>query len=134
MNGGISRRQIEEMWARGYANVDRLQPNENGLEAVTRYLIKQQKHRRKWATSRNLKKPSVRVSNTKVSNARVKRIAQDFENEAKAVMEKLYPGYVFVGAKVFYSDIVSGVYIRTVMRKMPEGGRGRGKQGNPDPV
>ena len=128
MSGGISREEIEAIWAHGYANVDRLQPNEHGLEAVVRYLTKQQKRRRRWATSRNLKKPNVRISNTKVSNARVRRIAHDFENEAKEVMEKLYPGYVFVGARVMYSDIVSGVYIRTLMRKMPEGGICRGQR------
>lgn len=117
MNGGISRGELEELWAKGYANADRLQPNENGLEAVARYLTKQQKNRRRWAASKNLTKPKVRVSNTKTSNAKVRRIAQGFETEAKEVMEKLYPGYVFVSAKVFYSDIVSGVYIRTVMRQ-----------------
>ena len=118
--GGISREEIEALWAKGYANVDRLQPNERGLEAVIRYLTKQQRNRRRWATSRNLKKPSVRVSNTKVSNARVKRIAHDFEHEAKEIMEKLYPGYVFIGARVFCSDIMPGVYIRTLMRRIPE--------------
>lgn len=122
MNGGITRAELEALWAKGYANADRLQPNENGLEAVARYLTKQQKNRRRWATSKNLTKPKVRVSNTKTSNARVRRIAQGFETEAKEVMEKLYPGYVFVSAKVFYSDIVSGVYIRTVMRRIPDGG------------
>ena len=120
MSGGIGREEIEALWAKGYANVDRLQPNEHGLEAVIRYLTKQQRHRRRWATSRNLKKPSVRVSNTKVSNARVKRIAHDFEHEAKEIMERLYPGYVFIGARVFCSDIMPGVYIRTLMRRMPE--------------
>lgn len=121
MNGGISRGELEELWAKGYANADRLQPNENGLEAVARYLTKQQANRRRWAASKNLTKPKVRTSNTKTSNARVRRIAQGFETEAKEVMEKLYPGYVFVSAKVFYSDIVSGVYIRTVMRQKSGG-------------
>ena len=121
MNGGISRGELEELWAKGYANADRLQPNENGLEAVARYLTKQQKNRRRWAASKNLTKPKVRVSNTKASNARVRRIAQGFETEAKEVMEKLYPGYTFVSARVFYSDIVSGVYIRTVMRQKSGG-------------
>ena len=122
-NGGISREELEALWAKGYANADRLQPNENGLEAVARYLTKQQRNRRRWVSSKNLKKPKVRISNTKTSNAKVRRIARDFENEAKEVMEKLYPGYQFVSAKVFYSDIVSGVYIRTVMRKKPERGK-----------
>ena len=39
-------------------------------------------------------------------NARVRRIAYDFENEAKTVMEKLYPGYVLQKCQVRYSDIV----------------------------
>ena len=55
-------------------------------------------------------------------NSRVRRIAYDFENQAKAVMEKLYPGYVFQEVKVKYSDIVPGVYIRCVLRKMRGGG------------
>ena len=131
-NGGISREELEALWAKGYANADRLQPNENGLEAVARYLTKQQ--RRRWVSSKNLKKPKVRISNTKTSNAKVRRIARDFETEAKEVMEKLYPGYVFVGAKVFYSDIVSGVYIRAVMREMSGGGHHNGRLGNHRPV
>lgn len=133
-NGGISREELEALWAKGYANADRLQPNENGLEAVARYLTKQQRNRRRWVSSKNLKKPKVRISNTKTSNAKVRRIARDFESEAKEVMEKLYPGYVFVGAKVFYSDIVSGVYIRAVMREMSGGGNRNGRLGNHRPV
>lgn len=121
INGGLAREELEALWGNGYANADRLQPDENGLEAIVRYLTKQQKNRRKWAASKNLKKPKVRVSDTKASNARVRRIAHDYENEAKVVMEKLYPGYRFVRAKVFYSDMVDGVYIRCIMRRMEAG-------------
>lgn len=126
MSGGIERDELERLWAKGYANADRLQPNENGLEALARYLTKQQKNRRKWAASKNLKKPVKRVSNTKVSNARVKLIARDYMANAKPVMEKVYPGYAFVSAKVYYSDIIDGVYIRAVMRKIEprKGGTG----------
>lgn len=120
MNGGLDRTELEKMWAKGYANADRLQPDENGLEAIARYMTKQQRNRRKWSSSKNLKKPKVRTSDTKVSNGRVKAIARDYMNEAKPVMEKLYPGYQFVKAKVYYSDIVDGVYIRATMRKIDE--------------
>ena len=51
-------------------------------------------------------------------NSRVRRIAYDFRNEAKGVMEKLYPGYVLQDVQVRYSDIVDGVYIRCVLRRM----------------
>lgn len=73
-------------------------------------------------TSRNLKKPKQRTSDTKVSNGRVKRLAHDFPNSAKGIMEKLFPGYGHVQTIMRYSDIVDGVYIRAVMRKIPKGG------------
>ena len=123
MNGGIDRMELECIWGKGYANADHLQPNENGLEALARYITKQQKNRRKWARSRNLKKPKQRTSDTKVSNARVKRLALDFPNSAKQIMEKLYPGYMHVQTIMRYSDVVDGAYIRCVMRRKP----GRGK-------
>ena len=122
MSGGIDRSELERIWAKGYANADRLQPNENGLEAIARYITKQQKNRRKWARSRNLVKPKQRTSDTKVSNARVKRLALDFPNSAKEIMEKLYPDYTHVQTVMRYSDIVDGAYIRCVMRRKP--GRG----------
>ena len=117
MNGDMERGEIERIWAKGYANADRLQPDENGLEAIARYIAKQQKNRRRWCASRNLKQPKSRTSDSRCSNARVKRIAYDMRNEAKAEMEKIYPGYSFVSCQVRYSDIVNGVYIRCVMRK-----------------
>ncbi len=118
LNGGISREELEEIWGKGYANADRLDPDENGLEGIARYLTKQQRNRRKWCPSRNLKQPTERVSNSKCSNARVRRIAADFENRARAEMEKIYPGYRYVKCSVYQSDVVSGVYIRCVMRKI----------------
>lgn len=125
MSGGIQREELEKIWARGYANADRLQPNENGLEAIARYITKQQKNRRKWCRSRNLKQPKQRTSDSKVSNGKVKRLATDFPNEAKGIMEKLYPGYCHIKTTLRYSDAVDGAYIRCVMRKQP--GRGPGK-------
>ena len=117
MNGDMDRAEIERIWAKGYANADRLQPNENGLEAIARYIVKQQKNRRRWCASRNLKQPKSRTSDSRCSNARVKRIAMDIRNEAKGQMEKIYPGYSFVNCTVRYSDVVDGAYIRCVMRK-----------------
>ena len=122
MNGGISREELERIWERGYANVDNLQPDENGLEAIARYITKQQKNRRKWARSRNLTMPKVRTSDTKVSNARVRRLAVDFPNSAKEIMEKLYPQYTHTRTIMRFSEVVDGAYIRCVMRRTKGGG------------
>jgi hypothetical protein len=118
MNGGVSRELLEEMWEMGYANADRLQPNERGLEEIASYIIKEAKDGgRRWSASRNLKQPQRRTTDAKTSNRVVKLIAQDIRNEAKAQTEKLYPKYRFVDCKVFYSDQLDGVYIRILMRR-----------------
>ncbi len=127
MNGGISREELEKIWGKGYANSIRLQDYGSGLQGVAKYLYRQNDrsrragampHIRSWCASKNLRKPKVRTSDSKVSRRRVRILAQDFENDAKDIMEKLYPGYVLRECQVFYSDVVDGVYIRCVMRKI----------------
>lgn len=120
ISGGIDRQELEDIWANGYANADHLQPNEDGLERLARYITKQQRNRRRWARSRNLQQPKQRTSDTKVSNARVKRLALDFPNSAKEIMEKLYPEYTHVRTTMHFSEIIDGAYIRCVMRRKPE--------------
>ena len=116
MSGGISREELEAIWGNGWANADRLQPDERGLEAIIRYITKDQE-KRKWHMSRNMVQPKQRTSDSKMSNAKVKRIARGFEAEAKEIMEKLYPKYRYVDVKVTLSDSVDGAYIRVLMRK-----------------
>lgn len=121
MSGGLSRETIEDIWQKGYANADRLQIRDgHGLEGIARYITKQQRNRRKWCGSRNLKKPIEDRRDCRMSNARVKILAYDFRNEAKEVMERLYRSYRFVDCEVKYSDIVDGVYIRCLMRRRDE--------------
>lgn len=118
MNSGVSRERLEEMWEMGYANADRLQPTERGLEEIARYIIKEAKDNgRRFSASRNLKQPTKRSSDVKTSKSMVKRIARDIRNEAKIEMEKVYPSYSFVDCKVYYSDQLDGVYIRVLMRR-----------------
>ena len=119
MSGGISREELETIWGNGWANADRLQPDERGLEAIIRYITKDQE-KRKWHRSRNMVQPKKRTSDSKVSNAKVKRIARGFEAEAKEIMEKLYPKYRYVDVKVTVSDSVDGAYIRVLMRRRQE--------------
>jgi len=116
-NGGISREDLEAMWQRGYANADRLQPNEKGLEELAAYISKQRQYGRRWCASRNLKQPKTRRADAHASNSYVKRFAMDFGVQAKEHMEKLYPKYQFVDCKIYYSDVIDGVYIRVLMRK-----------------
>lgn len=134
LSGGIAREELEAIWAKGYANADRLHPDENGLEAVARYIVKQsrfgkEKYKKRWFASRNLKQPQTRTSDTKVRNAKVKRLAGDMLSEARPIMEKAYPGYEFVKCQVHGSDMIDGVYIRCVMRRKDHTGSEGVKRG-----
>lgn len=123
MNGGIDRDELEKMWGHGHANTHRLQPRDEGLGGISVYFTKQMQDRpqkkgvRKYRPSKNLIQPVVRARDAQMPNSRVCRIAYDFQNQAKEVMEKLYPGYILQDCKVRYSDIVAGVYIHCVLRK-----------------
>ena len=127
MSGGISRDRLEKIWGHGIANCMRIQEYGGGLAGLANYLYRQNEKEKlrgnrvnykSWAGSRNLKQPKEHVSDSKISKSRIKRIAYDFKNEAKDIMEKTYPGYVYDTCTVFYSDVVDGVYIRAVMRRL----------------
>lgn len=126
MNGGISRDELEKMWGKGYANTIRLQAQGGGLQGMANYLYRQNEKARDngeregchmWSGSRNLKKPKEHVSDSKMSNRKVKMIAQHFGTAAHEIMAKVYPGYSLEHVQVQFSDVVDGVYIRCVMRK-----------------
>ena len=123
MNGGVGRDELEAIWKKGRANCDRLQPRDEGLGGIAVYFTRQKQDRpekpgvRKWRGSRNLKQPIRRSRDARMPNSRIRRIARDFRNEAKDVMERLYPGYMLQDCQVRYSDIVDGVYIRCVLRR-----------------
>lgn len=120
MNGGVSREDLEAMWEQGYANADRLQPDERGLEAIARYIVKERElndRGKRWSASRNLTQPKTRSTDARTSNGKVKLIARGMQAEAKEEMEKMYQAYQFVECRVYYSDQVDGVYIRVLMRR-----------------
>ena len=75
MNGGLDRDEIEDLWRKrkkkgqkkgdkiGYANADRLQPEENGLAALCEYLAKQTGGKKRWSSSHGLETPKKDVVN-----------------------------------------------------------------------
>jgi len=132
MSGGIGRTELERIWGHGYANTYQLQEQGNGLQGFANYMYRQNEQAKRagkrenmksWSGSRNLRKPKERVSDSKFSRSRIRKIAYSFGNEAKEITERAYPGYRMEEYKVYCSDIVDGVYIRVTMRKIGEGGR-----------
>ena len=101
----------KELWARG------LKGKDAQAEDIARYMADRPGTRRRWCVSRNLREPKTRTSDSKVSAARIRRMAGGFPAEAREIMEKLYPGYRFIRCSVYTSDIVPGVYIRAILRR-----------------
>ena len=122
LSGGIEREELEACWKKGWANADRLQPDEKGLAAIAKYITKSQRNRKKWVSSRNLKKPKVRTSDTKLSNRRVQRLADELPAVGKEILRKAYPECEPVDVDVYRSDVMPGVFIRAQMKRTKRNG------------
>lgn len=120
LTGGISREEIEACWRKGWANADRLQPNEEGLAAIAKYITKAQRNRKKWVCSKGLKQPRVRISNTKLTRRKVERLALDLETVWKEILRKAYPGMEPVRCETWTSDLMEGVFIRAQLIRRRE--------------
>lgn len=110
---------LHALWPYGYTKAEPLDFRFNGLEGLSKYITKQRKLMRRWARSKNLKEPDVRVSSRKISRRRAAQIAADVQANAREIFEKIYPGYTLQEAEVKYSDFVAGAYIYARMRRTP---------------
>ena len=127
MSGGISQRELVKLWGKGIVNSYLIQSYGKGLQGLANYLYKQNEKAKDagermychmWAGSRNLKKPKEHISDTKMPNRKVKKIALSFGAVGREIMERTYPGYQLEDCRVMFSDVVDGAYIRCVMRKI----------------
>ncbi|EQB20082.1 hypothetical protein UNSWDHB_2668 [Dehalobacter sp. UNSWDHB] len=127
---GMDRDIAEGLWGSGWVNTKRLQPDEYGLEAITRYMVKEPNGGKRWCASRNLKEPQETKADTKISKRRVQEMATDFDNAPAAIFGKLFPDYEFNDCDVRHSDFVAGAYIYARLHrkkdKPPKRSRKRG--------
>lgn len=117
MDGLITINDINELWQYGYSKAQPVDDRFNGLEGLSNYFVKQRRGKRKWASSKNLKQPEVRVSDRKISRRRAAMIAQDVQHNGREILEALYPGYSCERVEVKYSDFVAGAYIYARLRR-----------------
>lgn len=98
MNGGMDRDDLELMWTDtrinwrrvyeepgyresikqiGWVNADRIQVNENGIEALCNYLTKDPQGKKRWSSSRNLDRPIQHPNaDYKYTRKQIERIAK----------------------------------------------------------
>lgn len=106
INGGLSREEVEDLWCKrkkkgqekgeriGYVNADRLQPDDNGIEALCNYLIKHPRNKKRWSSSQNLTKPYSRTNDRKYRAKKIETLAKSLPGVE--YWEKQYPGYTLI--------------------------------------
>ena len=115
IDGELDRDALEKNWDKGRANADRLQEDENGFEALARYITKEPKGKKRWIQSKNLKMPEIKINDHKYSRRKVYEL---FKNKDDGRMfEKLYPGYVFTSCETADNDF-TGIAVYIKMRKL----------------
>lgn len=107
---GMDRDLLESLWAEkkkpiGYARTQRLQPDRsetgNGIAQLVAYITKDPKGRKRWSSSRNLKRPVETKNDHKYSRKKVRLTAEDQA-----------AGYMYYSAKYPEWEIVSPIEYR----------------------
>jgi hypothetical protein len=131
INRVLDRDTLEEVWEKnrrgkkpgqrmGRVKSQRLQPDENGIEGLARYISKQKKNRSKrWIPSLNLERPVSRTNDHKYSRRKIEKIAR--EMPPTSFWEKQYPGYTVAGKDYSYEvefNLFTGWSLYIKLRKL----------------
>ena len=121
IEGGLDRDIMEQLWGKGIANCDRIQQSKGGLAALTVYFVKRfsakrAKGRHRYIYSRNLRKPKVTESKTRISRRQAERIREDADLEGAQIIRRKYPDKVIEEINVKQSEWIPGCYITVRMR------------------
>lgn len=120
-SGDMDRDLLEQMWKLGKRNdSQRLHPDKKThLTGVALYSSKDPKGAKHWSGSQNLKKPTETKSYSKFKKRTVEKMIKQYD-EIKEQMEKKYPGYEFIDAKVMFNKHNQGNYIYARMVRKDE--------------
>ena len=119
MNGGLNRDEVEELWWKvkatkehpavmfGWANADRLRPNQKGISQIAGYIAQDSAGKKHWTQSQNLIRPWSRSNDHKYSRRQLEKVAalpQD-SDAYKKFWKMQYEGYDLQECIQDYNDI-----------------------------
>ena len=136
MTGGLTPKEIKEIWGKGYATPASLEFTETGISDFAKYMLKYARSTAQEKTngnycgyhcSRNLKKPKKQERFSKLNR---RKIAFMFDFEDETNLENLFPGYILVKPKknekrIYYNDVNGGYYFTCRFYKPPNKQRKR---------
>ncbi|MBQ0067587.1 MAG: hypothetical protein KBS60_05355 [Phascolarctobacterium sp.] len=168
MNGGLDRDEVELMWTMqrinwnkidnpeykagikqiGWVNADRLQMNENGIEGLCKYIIKDPQGKKRYSSSRNLERPETtksdgdektsrdqslwkhsrnltapteKCNDHKYTRKKVERLAKSPDN-GLAEFQKIYSDYNITSVEaVYYEQTGWHIYLKMWKKPKPKG-------------
>ncbi|WP_024348215.1 rolling circle replication-associated protein [Lacrimispora indolis] len=144
MNGGMDRDDLELMWTfdrinwrksgdliyrnsirqLGWVNADRIQVNENGIEAICKYVTKNPNGKKRWSSSRNLERPIQHPNaDHKYTKKQIERLAKT-PDCGRDFFEKQFPDFNIVSIEPeFYKETGWHIYMK-MWRKQNRSGPG----------
>ena len=108
--------EIESRWTKGRRNnIRKLDPDENGLTGIAAYLSKDPKGKKRWKSSKNLKKPKESKSYTIFTFPKIRKMIIN-NNIIEEMMTRRYKNRIFTRCEVRYNEFNSKFYIYARMR------------------
>lgn len=118
-------------WKHGITRMDPVQETGNGLKGFALYITQKKSTqekilRRRWAGSQNLRRPTEKITDRRFSRRAADKVARAAREDARALIEKKYPGYQLVEEpEIYYSDVLPGAYIYLSLRRIRAGNEAR---------
>ena len=112
ISGDVDRDEIEQLWYHGdRTETKRLAPDpDTHIAGLVNYITKDPKGKKRWKTSKGLKKPTITRSYSKFGKTKVRKMACDY-TLLESELKKKYKNARFVDAKVYQNEINGGFYI-----------------------
>ena len=119
MSGGLDRDEVEGLWGKGRCRVERCQPDDFELTGFADYIgkLEREKGRHSYCSSKNLDKPKVHKSVTKLSRRRFMEIIRAGDGRAE-LLESLYKDkFRYLDSTTYVSQEFGGFYLYSRLRR-----------------
>ena len=113
ISGDVGMKDLKRLWGRGFITCELLEFNQDGVEGLARYLVKQPIGSKFYQASKNLIQPEVETRDAVFSQKTVNAMAK-VSGDA-AMWEGIYEGYTFVSAQPFMNGYNRHNYITVRM-------------------
>ena len=108
---------MKDLWTNGTRiKVEELEPDEYELSGLANYLSKDPKGKKRWKSSKGLKKPKERKSYTSFSKKKIRNMIADDTN-VSIYMNSNYKSKTYLDHEIRYNKVNHMYYIYVRMRK-----------------